>query len=289
MARKDVAAGAIPTPRTVADLTLPLDAYDLSPAERKIVEKARFMMLADCTRTFGVELKALPPSPEWPERHRNADYLHWMGDQQVEKYGYTGPPAQLTQSFTTYSVTDEQFIVLEGKRRKFHGKAVPAGGCSGMTEALLDQGSLDLLGGKPGRVREEEDLLRMADEASDGAYKDVRIREAMRVWSECMQDAGFDYPDPVAAFGDPRWSYDAATDQFGELRGSPAEIATASADETCRMETNYSGARQAAYRDSQQRIIAKNQARLDRIKIINQAQIKNARKFLAGELAVTWQ
>jgi hypothetical protein len=41
-------------------------------------------------------------------------------------------------------------------------------------------------------------------------------------------------------------------------------------------------------RNSQQRIIASNQARLDRIKIINQAQIMNARKYVAGELEVTW-
>ncbi|WP_204075196.1 hypothetical protein [Planotetraspora phitsanulokensis] len=283
------AASAVPTPRTAADLTLPLDAYDLSAADRKIVDKARFMMLADCTRAYGVELKTPPPSPEWPERHRNADYLHWMGDLQVERYGYAGAPAQPVVNFAGgYSVSDEQFIVIEGRRRTFRGKAVPAGGCMGMAEALLGQGSLELLGGKAAAVREEEGLLVLADEASDGAYKDARIREAERVWSECMQDAGFDYPDPGAAFGDPRWRKGAVDEQFGNPQGSPAEIATAVADEACRVETNYSGVRQVAYRDSQQRIIAKNQARLDRIKIINKAQIKNARKFLAGELAVTW-
>ncbi|GGS97242.1 hypothetical protein ACFFV7_21845 [Nonomuraea spiralis] len=286
-AGEEGAASAIPTPRIAADFTLPLDAYDLSAADRKIVDRARFMMLADCTRTFGVELKPPPPSPGRTERHGNADYLAWLGDLQVEKYGYAGPPARLVENFTRYSVTDEQAILIEGKRRKFNGKTVPAGGCMGRTEALLDQGAPELLGGKAAGVRVEQDLFVLADDAADGAYKDARIREAERVWSDCMKDAGFDYPDTLAARGDPRWAYNAATDQLPKPR-TPTEIATASADAACRMATNYSGARQAAYRDSQQRIIAKNQARLDRIKVINQAQIKNARKFLAGELAVTW-
>ncbi|GII33787.1 hypothetical protein [Planotetraspora mira] len=281
-------AGAIPTPRTTADLALPLDAYDLPAADREVVDKARFLMLADCTRKFGVELKT-HPIPARP-RHKNADYLDWQADLQVEKYGYAGPPEQLMESagYTGYSVSDEQMVVLRGRRRTFHGKALPPGGCTGRTEALLDQGSLELLGGKAAQLGEEQALFMLADDAAQDAYTDRRIRDAERVWSDCMLDAGFDYPDPVAAAGDPRWGDNAATDQFPKPRGTRAEIATAGADEECRMDTNYYGVRQAAYRDSQHRIILKNQARLDRIKIINQAQIKNARKFLAGELAVAW-
>ncbi|MER5628770.1 hypothetical protein ABT061_47925 [Streptosporangium sp. NPDC002544] len=288
-AREDKAVSAISAPRTAADLTLPLDAYDLPAADRKIVDKARFMMLADCTRKFGVELKALP-LPAQPEEHKNAGYLAWLGDRQVEKYGYTGPPAQLLESagFTGYSISDEQAIVLNGRRRNFHGKALPVGGCTGRTEALLGQGSLELLGGRAARVREEQDLFMLADDASQSAYTDPRIRDAEQVWSNCMKEKGFDYPNPEAAVGDPRWGYNAANDHNLKPQGTPEEIATATADTTCRMDTNYYGARQAAYRDSQNRIIAKNQDRLNRIKIINQAQIKNARTFLMGELTVTW-
>jgi hypothetical protein len=208
-------------------------------------------MLADCTRKFGVELKT-HPIPARP-RHKNAGYLDWQADLQVEKYGYTGPPERPMESagYTGYSVSDEQMVVLRGRRRK-------------------------------------QALFMLADGAAQDAYTDRRIRDAERVWSDCMLDAGFDYPGPVAAAGDPRWGDNAATDQFPKPRGTRAEIATAVADEECRMDTNYYGVRQAAYRDSQHRIILKNQARLDRIKIINQAQIKNARKFLAGELVVAW-
>ncbi|MER7506530.1 hypothetical protein AB0L05_33100 [Nonomuraea pusilla] len=277
--------GAVPTPRTAADLTLPFDAYDLSAEEREAVDKARFLMLAHCTRTFGVELKPVT-APAPIRRGRSADHVGWLGDLQVEKYGYAGPPQRLAVNYTGYTVSDEQHAVIAGRRRAFHGKAVPAGGCMGQVAELLNQGSLELLGGRAARVNEENDLEVLADEASEAASTDPRRREAERAWSACMRDVGFDYADTGAAVGDPRWANTAKDDQSPEPRGTTAEIATATADAACRLSTNYYGARQAAYRDSQQRIIAANQARLDRIKIINRTQLTNARRFLAGDLVM---
>ncbi|MFC0552294.1 hypothetical protein ACFFHJ_15505 [Planotetraspora thailandica] len=282
-------ADEIPTPRTAADLGLPLDAYDLTAAEHKVVDKARFMMLADCTRTFGIELEAPPPSADGPERPKNADLLAWLEDWQVEKYGYAGPPPRLTEDFTSYSVSDAQWVVLEGRRRTLRGKAIPPGGCRGSAEALLDQGTLSLLGGKAATLREKEEVFsQLAGDAAQSAYDDLRRRDADRAWRDCMVEAGFFYPNIEAAAGDSRWASTPADDQIVKPRGTGAEIATATADAECRKDTNYYGVRQAAYRDSQQRIIAQNRAELDRIKIINQAELKNARKFLAGQLAVTW-
>lgn len=268
------------------DLALPLDAYDLSAAERRVVDEARFRLLADCTRAYGVELKPSPPSARGPEEHRNAAYLGWLGDREVEIYGYAGPPSPPVVDHTTYPVSDEQLVVLEGKRRKFRGKDVPPGGCLRRTEAILDQGATDLLGGRTARVREEQDFFLLANDASGQASADARVRRAEQVWSDCMKDEGFDYPYAGAAVADPRWARTAKSAQPRKV--TAAEIATATADVACRDATGYYAARRAAYRDSQQQIIAGNQARLDRIKIINRVQLENARTYLAGELVTTW-
>lgn len=276
----------LPAPRAVADLVLPLDAFDLRAPERDLVDKARFLMLASCTGKFGARLK-LSPRADYP-LPRNAYYVGWLDGAHVEKHGYAGPPRRMNPGYTGYAMTDDQTTILDGTKRSFRGKPLPAGGCAGATEAFLDQGSLELLAGKPARLREEQDLFMLAEDASEAAFKDPRIRAAEREWSACMKAAGLDYPDTDAAVRDPRWAVTAANDELPRVPLSAAELETARADVACRTKTNYHGLRLAALRDAQQKLIAKNLDRLNRIKIINQVQLKNARKFLANELAVTW-
>ncbi|NUR82672.1 MAG: hypothetical protein HOY71_01140 [Nonomuraea sp.] len=256
---------------------LPFDAYDLTSAERETVDKARFLMLADCMKEFGMTLKASPLLVG--QENELAD---------VEKYGYSGPPPTMSPGYTSYSVTDAQAVVMEGKKRSVGGKAVPAGGCFGATEAFLGQGSRELLGGEPARIREEEDLLALADDAGTAAAADPRIKKAEREWSACMKAKGFDYANPSAAMGDPRWAVNAANDHVVKATGSPAEIETATADAACRTETDYTGVRRAALQESQRAVVARNPERFQRLKVINQVQLANARKFLEGGLTVSW-
>jgi hypothetical protein len=252
------------------------------------VERVRFTLLSDCMRTFGIELQ--PPSvpPVW-NPHKNAAYIGWLDTVQVERAGYRGADrGQEGAGFTGFSVSDEQWAVVEGKRRSFHGKPVPAGGCAGRTAALLNEGSLKLLGGKAARMREEEGLGLLLDDASARASADERIRAAEQAWSECMTEKGFHYPDTGAAMGDPRWAVTAANDHAPPPQGTDAEIGTAVADAGCRRDTNYYGVRQAVYRDHQQKIIAGNREKLNRIKIIDRTQLTNARKYIAAGLKPAW-
>ncbi|MEV0308660.1 hypothetical protein [Nonomuraea fuscirosea] len=279
-------APVLPTPRAVADLVLPMDAFDLPAPARELVDKARFLLLAGCTGTFGARLERTP-YPDHP-LPRNALAMGWLDGAQAAKHGYANPPSRMNPGYTGYVVTDDQAAVLDGKKRSFRGRPLPAGGCAGATEAFLGRGTLDLLAGRPARLRVEQDLFILADDAAEAAFRDSRSRGAERAWSACMKAAGLDHPDTSAAIGDPRWAVTAANDELPQVPLSAAELETARADAACRTRTNYHGVRPAALRDAQQKIIAKNRDRLNRIKIINQVQLENARKFLAGEHAAPW-
>jgi hypothetical protein len=77
------------------------------------------------------------------------------------------------------------------------------------------------------------------------ALSDARVRDAFGAWSACMKAKGFDYPTPVAAVNDPRWS---------ALRPPTAlEIRTATADVACKYRHNVDGvfhAAQVAYENT---------------------------------------
>ena len=61
---------------------------------------------------------------------------------------------------------------------------------------------------------------------------DSRFFAAVGTWSNCMKVKGFSTSDPVQLLSDPRWNTPAPT---------PEEIATATADVDCKIETNLVG------------------------------------------------
>ncbi|GAA3115780.1 hypothetical protein [Streptosporangium carneum] len=278
---------AVSVPRPSVDLTLPLDEYDLTPTQLPVVRRARFMLVNKCMKTFGLSVEVPPTEPiTYP---KNGNYLGWLGELQVEKYGYAGRPGAWEEAVVasdgvySVTVTDDQYRVLDGKVRKFHGKTVPVGGCGGSVEAVL--------AGK-GPVRswysfEEGRVGTFAADAADRAYKDSRMRDAERVWSGCMKRAGFDYATPSDAQGDPRWASTAKEESPGP-RGTPAEIAVATADHRCRLETDYYGARRTANADAQRKIMAEHSAFLEELKKLNQTHLENAAKVLAGDIKSPW-
>ncbi|WP_169948797.1 hypothetical protein [Microbispora sp. H11081] len=269
-------APAAANPPQAPDFTLPLDAYGLGAKDRAQVIRARFMLAEECMRHVGLDFRF--PAVEPVTDLRNADYLGWLDPGQAAKSGYLGKgrnPDEMT-GIPSYSVTDDEFYVLEGKVRRHHGRKVPPGGCMAGADAVLNRGARGVAPADIGRRFDDDEVPRLRDSASDLAYEDPRIAAAEREWSDCMRSEGFDYRSTE----DVPWASSAADERVVRPRGTRAEIDTAVADAECRAETGYSAVRRTVYVEAQNRVIDRNRARLDVIRSLNQARLANSARVL---------
>ncbi|MGW4412076.1 hypothetical protein ACWEJ6_49320 [Nonomuraea sp. NPDC004702] len=280
----------VATPKTAADLVLPLDVYELGPVDDAQVLRARFGLITECLRQYQIDFQAPVVAPAtYP---RNADYLGWIEGRQVGRYGYAGPPGYTSMKamdgFEPYPVTDEQFPVLIGKIKRFRDRAVPPGGCEAKVDSVLNQGAKGVPATEIVKRFNQDEIPGLASDAAGMAFRDERIAAAERSWSDCMERAGFHYRTTSDAIGDPRWATTAANDRKDLPRGTPEEIRTALADSKCRRDVNYYGIRKAVNTEYQNRIIENRRGRLDTVRVLNEVRLTNATKVLNGEITVSW-
>ncbi|MEU8273780.1 hypothetical protein ACFYOK_15025 [Microbispora bryophytorum] len=284
-------ASAAANPPEPPDLTLPLDAYSLGAKDRAQVIHARFMLMEECMRHVGLDFRF--PAVEPVTDLRNVDLLGWLDPGQAAESGYLGKgrnPDEIT-GIPSYSVSDDEFYVLDGKVRRYHGRTVPPGGCTAKADALLNRGARGVTPADAGKRFDDDEVPRYVDSAADLAVKDPRIAAAESEWSDCMRSEGFDYRSTDEAGGDRRWAATVNDDSIGNTpkpRGTRAEIETAVADAECREETGYSDVRRKVYVEAENRIIGQSRARFDVIKSLNQARLANSAKVLDGRLTLSW-
>ncbi|WP_432866478.1 hypothetical protein [Microbispora rosea] len=239
-------------------------------------------------RHMGIDFRL--PAVEPVTDLRNVDLLGWLDPRQAAKSGYVQggrSPDEMT-GIPSYSVTDDEFYVLEGKVRRYHGRTVPPGGCMAKADALLNRGARGVTPADAGRRFDEDEVPRFVDGASDLAFKEPRIAAAEREWSDCMRSQGLDYRSTDEAEGDPRWATTVNDDLSPEPRGTRAEIETAVADARCRAETGYSDVRREVVAEAENRVIGRNRARLDVIRSLGQARLANSAEVLDGTLTLSW-
>ncbi|MCT9931344.1 hypothetical protein N5079_14065 [Planotetraspora sp. A-T 1434] len=268
-----------PAVTSEADLSLPLDAYDLDVTARSVVQTARYKLIKDCLISFGLPFKPHDTRPvTYP---RNATYLGWLGAKQVQQYGYSGPPGQKREEAAAvtgirgYVIPKRQDAVHVGTIRRYHGKAVPEGGCDGLAQRTLNGNAPGPDGKVPAKPGIYKNLYVFMDNASDLAYRDSRMKSIDERWSRCMHAAGFSYPAPGYAESDSRWS-SRGGEEATWTPPTAAELRVARADERCRLQVDYSGARRAIYRDAQQKIIDANRPALDRLRTLLETRYANA-------------
>ncbi|KAB8180222.1 hypothetical protein [Microbispora catharanthi] len=270
------------------DLTLPLDAYSLGAKDRAQVIRARFMLMEECMRHVGLDFRF--PAVEPVTDLRNVDLLGWLDARQARKSGYLREgrnPDEMT-GIPSYSTTDDEFYVLYGKVRRFHGRTVPPGGCMAKADALLNRGARGVAPADAGKRFDDDEVPRYVDSAAELASKDPRVAAAEREWSDCMRSEGFDYLNTGQASGDPRWTATVNDDLSPKPRDTQAEIDTAVADARCRAETGYLAVRRTVHVEAQNRVIGRNRARLDVVRSLHQARLANSAKVLDGTLTLSW-
>ncbi|MFI1195959.1 hypothetical protein ACH4T9_22270 [Micromonospora sp. NPDC020750] len=264
-------------PGGAAGLVLPLDSYELTPAENFAVHRANIRLLHDCMTTFGL---AFSESAQAPSRHpRHATLLYWLGSQDVQKHGYGGPPgfaeevaAAARREARPIVIPENQLPVFSGTEPQFSGRAVPPGGCDGQARRSLHRGApaVDLSAVDP-TIMPERGVQALESRAADQARTDDRYRSVVAAWRRCMQRAGHPYTDPDQAQSDPRWA-----ERTTAAAPSDAEIAVALADRGCRDEVNLSGVLRSVIAEHEMQLIQRHHTVLRQVSELLRTNLRNA-------------
>ncbi|OXM61595.1 hypothetical protein [Amycolatopsis vastitatis] len=245
-------------------LPLPIDPYQWSDSDTRTMGRALDRAAGRCLSGFGL---AMPVTPAMPD----------VGPASVtaRRYGLTSGSEAATSGYRLKAAMDagprpapsppdpEVAAVLRGTTGRVGGRVVPAGGCAGQAAAELGAGA------RPGAADLVQDINTRSWELS---RTHPVVTAAFRAWSACMKKAGADYPDPMAAMNDRRFTG----------VPSPREIAVARADVACKTATNTTGIWYAAEVAVQRKMIERNQSALDVAKRVKNDQLALARKTLAA-------
>jgi hypothetical protein len=239
------------------DVVLPLTAYMYTNELYGAMMMAHRRLAAACMARFGVYFPTLTEAipgldfPDFSDQNVRRYGLFDMESAQVR--GYNPPPSASDATSTDRSggaidFTEQQLFLLQGKSRPGYddvtqmpldkeGRALPESGCAGEASALLTEGRHD-----PLQATQE-----YANEAYASSTVDSRVRAAVGEWSRCMATRGYRYAEVM----------DPNNQAWPEPPGD-TEIATATADVGCKIETNLVGVWSAVEAAYQRRIIEQN-------------------------------
>ncbi|MBW8792091.1 MAG: hypothetical protein JF597_00330 [Streptomyces sp.] len=257
-------------------LSLPIEQYEMTPAQNNAISRAKNELAVQCMKRFGFTIT--PPASgngtatAFLDRRYGATnattaaqwgyHLPNTGGKPSEPNLDTAQMQVLTGSTdtnragTTAAPTTGTPLVVAGQQ-------VPKGGC--MAEATE---KLTTAGGTLG----EPDIVRQIDhDGYNRSAADPRVTATFAKWSACMKGKGYSYASPIEAENDK---------DFAGRVASPKEIAVATADVSCKQQTKVVGtwlAVDAAYEKAE---IDVNASTLAGIKQGNDTLLKAADKVL---------
>ncbi|MEU9166335.1 hypothetical protein AB0D34_00730 [Streptomyces sp. NPDC048420] len=269
----------------VKSLVLPIEPYLFTTRQTTGILRARQALVVPCMRQFGF---AWPASGA--EQSDSAGTAPGMRNaaNMARRYGITDPALaarhgyhfapdarQRTPDDSSASRPNaDALAVLTGRTgdgapapARYHGRAVPEGGCQGQATARLT--------GDPQRLGNDQ----LANEINVVSYQksqaDPRVKSVFRAWSACMRDRGYSYAAPTHAPGkDPRFTGPAPTRQ---------EIALAKADVACKRQTNVIGVWFTVDAAYQRQMMASKSRELAQAKSAIRTQTANADRVLNGD------
>ena len=236
--------GVVKSVRSSADLSLPLQKYDLSIAQQELVSRAYHLTKRRCLQRFGIE-STEPLDLSSGEDNLNLARRYGVIDVDVaQRWGYSGPRSASKDGKTPWNPSEKELLGIDGGTpaetralRDADGQPLPAGGCG--AEASEKLGNWD-----------QWSAQKLSHQSYERALSDSRVLSAFRKWKTCMKAAGHDYGSPMAVL-EIRW--ERPVGKRGER-----EIATALDDITCRQAANVTGIWNAAEAAYEQRHIDEN-------------------------------
>ncbi|MFJ8442772.1 hypothetical protein [Kitasatospora griseola] len=264
------AGGAVIRPD--GSLILPLDAYDSTNAQ-DVLARATTVLAQQCMRGKGLELPAAlmeqaaskPPPPSVIYGVLNMD--------DARAYGYRMPPAPANSPVPPGADSSE--ITEAVTQAYFDDRKQNKPGCRSEAQKQLDAENV---------LNDNVYLQDLRSEARTAAHRDSRVTAVTAKWSACMKAAGFDYPDPTAPAHDRSLLGKGLPTPAGAALPptSPAEVAVAVADVTCKRQTQYLETVALVTAAYQQEIIEKQAQRLQQGQDHWKQQVQNANKVLEG-------
>jgi hypothetical protein len=242
------------------DLVLPLDAYRLTGKQRWSITAARIPLVEKCMERYGFDLDVPVPRREFTRTDNQ--YIVGLTDlAQAQKYGYHSPPEEEQSLPPEPKLSAQAQAVLEGSGEASHnGKKVPQGGCDGEAKRKIQQG---------GPFLEDTDAAGVLTlQVEKKVEQDSRVIKIYKEWAACMKKRGFDYAEPSAPGNDPN-------NRKGNAP-SAREIEVATADVTCKRETNLVSMWATVTTAYQKQAIEKNSERLAQIKKGLENMLRNA-------------
>lgn len=303
---------AVPTLTSVAQIRLPLDAYEVTYDEWAAIALAEARLVKTCAARFGVDYdmpadmilaKAIPRGAFDLDKNLHTRRYYNNDLEEARKYGYLRPPG-LPAEPARDGWTDPgdkdlyAYVVLAGLEPGLEPPEL--GGSSGRVEAgpggayptgvqrpvdrdgnTLPQGgcggeAASILAGD-GEVYDDIYAANLNDGPYLEALKDSRVVAVTRQWSECMASKGYDYDDPGDVGADPTWR-----EADEALRPLPEEVATAVADVKCKQSVNYLGVRVAVESAYQERTIEEHFQDLQRNYRNAQQMLRRANQLATG-------
>jgi len=234
----------VPNIRDINTFTLPLDAYQQSPADRQAVRLATTTLVTRCLHGLGVKADILDPRPT--PFQQNARRYGITDEARAKTYGYSAP--EISKRSPRPDLPKPVQEVAFGRTKQVHGKKVPEGGCTADAERRLDSGAparpARMIAGQLGVVTLER------------ASKDSRVKAAFGKWSACMRTAGHPYSTPTQIMRDKRFV------DGREHRVTKLEIDTALADVRCKKSANLINVWAGVETAYQRLAVAQNKAAL---------------------------
>ncbi|WP_420711037.1 hypothetical protein [Streptomyces sp. NRRL F-2580] len=242
-----------------ATWTLPMEGYLPSDDERSQVAKAKNLLIGDCMKKAGYG--QWRPAPELPKMGPKTltDWRYGIHDGELAKRrGYKPDEAEQAAYDAAVNVGAVDGTSAEGP----DGKALQV--CIGEARTKL--------GGNPATYGEEAQKL--GNEAFARSKEDLKVVAAFQAWSSCMKEQGYDYKQPLDASDDQR---------FGGRDVTAEEIATATADISCRNRTHVAKIWWEAESKLQTAALEKNAETLEKARKDLDASVKAVADVLSGE------
>lgn len=270
-------------PDSIADVSYPLDSYDLNGASLNTVRKARYVLMQQCMADFGFTLP--PDSVVTPPSHQG-DRYGVSSDSDARQYGY-GTPGGGSSGAIENSITDAAmaavFFGTPSGSAGGNAAGVPEGGCFGSANRALTEGNPEPEAGA--------NLVQtLRNQAFVDAGKSQSVVRASAGWSACMNSAGYDYADPVA---DPAMYWEARRVEYikslpadvqrhGYIAPPENEVSAALADVACKRTSGWLEEYILTEIDIQQRLIDKNAEALSAYKDYTDEYVRRAQQALQG-------
>ncbi|MFJ4091241.1 hypothetical protein ACIPYS_06615 [Kitasatospora sp. NPDC089913] len=258
------------------DIVLPLTPYLPTTAQINAETKAFNLRVRSCMATFGLDWRVPPGDAVDPSTAPSESRRYGVIDAaEVERLGYHAPgpvteekrPGDEGGPGGNVDTKVLNLVFLGKGESSYGGRSIPAGGCAGEANRLLNRG------GGPSSADDQRFTERLIIDSFERSKQEKPVVEAMAAWSACMKKSGYDYQDIWKANEDPRWT---------AAEPTPQEFQVARADVGCKQEANLPGIWFAVETVFEQKALEANAPALKAAQDRHSARIRTAADIVAG-------